>query len=211
MTAEKFGTTWWGREWVRLLESLTTTYPNPRLVRGRTLARTGVTNLVVLPGTVSAMVQQGKSTHQVRVAVPTFTDAEWATVVHALNSQAKHLADLLTGHLPTDTGLPLLPPRGDVRSTCGCPDTANPCAHGAAVHYVLARAFDNDPFLLFTLRGKDRGKLLTALHATEGVLISSLEPSTFFTARAELPTPRGDRYLRVVEFLRHAEGSWPCG
>lgn len=196
MSAQKFGTTWWGRKWVRRLESLTTSYPNPRLVRGRTLARAGVTNLVVVPGAVSASVRQGKSTYSVRITVPTWTEVEWSTAVRVLGSQVKYLAELLSRRMPEnidevlgDVRLSIFPQRGDLASTCPCPDTeADPCAHGAAVHYAFAATLDDDPFLLFTLRGRNCGRLLAALRATasDGVPIESLRTATFLVSKTDL-------------------------
>jgi uncharacterized Zn finger protein len=219
MTAQKFGTTWWGRRWVRLLESLSTSYPNPRLVRGRTMARTGVADLAVAPGTVSATVTQGKAAHAVVITLPTFTGAEWSTATSALAGQVRHLASLLNGQMPEDVddvlgaaGLSVFPCRGDLASTCTCADKdADPCAHGAAMHYALARLFDEDPFLLFALRGRDRARLLAALRAArsgtaDGVPIATLRPATFFAARADLAAVRAvpgavgaDNCVRAVQ------------
>jgi uncharacterized Zn finger protein len=61
-------------------------------------------------------------------------------------------------------GLPLFPDRLDIR--CSCPDWSVPCKHGSAVLYVLAEAFDDDPFLVLAWRGRDRETLLTALRGT---------------------------------------------
>ena len=51
-----------------------------------------------------------------------------------------------------------------MRSTaCSCPDQANPCKHVAAVYYLLGEEFDRDPFLIFRLRGIDRGEIVEAI------------------------------------------------
>ena len=46
---------------------------------------------------------------------------------------------------------------------CSCPDWEVPCKHLAAVCYVLAEAFDADPFAMLAWRGKARDDLLAAL------------------------------------------------
>jgi uncharacterized Zn finger protein len=46
---------------------------------------------------------------------------------------------------------------------CSCPDWEVPCKHLAAVCYVLAEAFDDDPFEMLAWRGRSRSALLTAL------------------------------------------------
>jgi uncharacterized Zn finger protein len=57
---------------------------------------------------------------------------------------------------------------GDMRTRCTCPDWANPCKHVAAVHYLLGERFDEDPFLMFLLRGRSQEELVSALRARRG-------------------------------------------
>ncbi len=60
-----------------------------------------------------------------------------------------------------NAGLSLFPAKyNDLTTTCSCPDYSNPCKHIAAVVYLMAEAFDQDPFLLFTLRGIDKEEFL---------------------------------------------------
>ena len=61
-------------------------------------------------------------------------------------------------------GLHLLPhSERDFKTSCSCPDYANPCKHIAGVYYLLASALDRDPFLMFELRGLSRDALHTEL------------------------------------------------
>ncbi|MBK6430421.1 SWIM zinc finger family protein [Candidatus Amarolinea dominans] len=53
----------------------------------------------------------------------------------------------------------------DLTTKCSCPDAANPCKHLAAVFYLLGERFDQDPFLIFRLRGRTREEILGALRA----------------------------------------------
>jgi uncharacterized Zn finger protein len=56
--------------------------------------------------------------------------------------------------------LHLLPhSRKDFNTNCSCPDWENPCKHIAGVYYLVAAELDQDPFLLFELRGLSRSKL----------------------------------------------------
>jgi uncharacterized Zn finger protein len=175
-----FGQTWWGRRWVKTLESITATYPNSRLVRGRTLARKGaVRHVVVSSGQVTAQVDD----HHVVLTLPSFTDAEWAAGIGALAGQIRHVAALLDGRMPEgiDETLGLFPRRGELTGRCTCRDKSDPCAHSAAVHYVLASMFDDDPFLLPAVRGRDRAALLAALRPS-GVPIADLRAEGFHVA-----------------------------
>jgi uncharacterized Zn finger protein len=66
-------------------------------------------------------------------------------------------------------GTPLFPKSiKDLEMTCTCPDWEVPCKHLAAVCYVLAEAFDDDPFAMLAWRGKGRADLLAALRRLSG-------------------------------------------
>jgi Uncharacterized conserved protein len=88
-------------------------------------------------------------------------------------AEALYSAQLLAGEVPAEieeivgkTGLPLFPEtKKDVTTDCSCPDWENPCKHIAAAYYLLAERFDDDPFLIFSLRGKTKEEVLTALRA----------------------------------------------
>jgi len=58
-------------------------------------------------------------------------------------------------------------PKNKTGTTCSCPDYANPCKHIAAVFYVLADSLDDDPFLLFQLKGKTKDEVLRAISSKE--------------------------------------------
>lgn len=173
MAAQQFGLTWWGQQWVASLERLGATWEN-RLPRGRTYARKGtVHDLRIDRGEVSAMVDGSRPRpYLAEIFLPTFTDETWEQIVGALAGQLRHAAALLDGRMPEDVddtlagcGVSLFPHAGELDTVCSCPDWANPCKHIAAVHYVLAAQFDDDPFLLFQLRGRSRDEILTALRA----------------------------------------------
>ena len=92
--------------------------------------------------------------------IPVLTKIDEA--LDALAEQAIFTAQLLAGEMPQDieeafeeAGASLFPKkRGDLETECSCPDYANPCKHIAATHYILGERFDEDPFLIFRLRGR---------------------------------------------------------
>jgi uncharacterized Zn finger protein len=168
-----FGTTWWGGAWVEALEQRARFDAN-RLPRGRTYARTGAVDaLTVLEGEIVADVQGSRADpYEVSIEVRQFSKAEWRLTLDTLASQLGHLAALLDGEMPPGVaadlaaiGIELLPIAGDLEPWCSCPDWAVPCKHAAAVCYLVADALDEDPFLLFLMRGRKRDDLLTALRA----------------------------------------------
>jgi uncharacterized Zn finger protein len=144
-----------------------------RLQRGRTYARRGqVLEFSLRAGKVTARVQGSRpQPYQVSITVRPLTVAQWREVEARLASQALFRARLLAGEMPAeieqvfaDCGAPLFPePSRDLTMSCNCPDWGVPCKHLAAVCYVLAEAFDDDPFKMLALRGKTRDDLLAAL------------------------------------------------
>lgn len=169
-TRGDIGETWWSRRFIAALQELADA---GRLSRGRSYARSGqVMDLRVEPGTVTARVQGSRpQPYAVALRLAPFTDAEWARVEEAMAGQALFLAALLAGEMPRDVeqafaaaDLSLFPVKPkDLRSDCSCPDATNPCKHVAATYYILAEAFDTDPFLVLRWRGRARDDLLARL------------------------------------------------
>lgn len=166
----KIGEQWWSRRFVDILEEVC----DPgRLSRGRGYARKGqVIDFALSPGRVLGRVQGSRPRpYEVTIRVSAYDDARWSDVIDALGSRALYRAALLAGEMPheivglfTELGLPLFPERLDI--DCNCPDWGEPCKHGSAVLYVLAEAFDDDPFLVLAWRGLGRDELLEALRGT---------------------------------------------
>jgi uncharacterized Zn finger protein len=166
----KIGSQWWSRRFVDVLEQVC----DPgRLTRGRTYARKGqVLDFALSAGQVTARVQGSRpQPYAVTIAIDAFDETQWTSLTEALGARALYRAALLAGEMPheivelfDEQGLPLFPGSLDIR--CTCPDWGVPCKHGSAVLYVLAEAFDDDPFLVLAWRGRDREALLDALRGT---------------------------------------------
>jgi hypothetical protein len=164
------GEQWWSRRFIAVLESYGM---SGRLQRGRSYARRGqVLEFKLATGKVAARVQGSRpSPYKVTITVLPLTTAQWREVESRLAAQALFRARLLAGEMPAeieqvfaDAGTPLFPRSSrDLEMNCSCPDWEVPCKHLAAVCYVLAEAFDDDPFAMLAWRGKGRDDLLTAL------------------------------------------------
>jgi hypothetical protein len=146
----------------------------PTFARGRRDERAGhVRSLTVSGSLVVALVRgpDDPAAFRARIAVRAFGASEWARVETALVSEARYVADLLDGRMPPGieeifaaAGLSLLPLSLDeVAMDCTCERWPMPCAHLAATCYALARAFESDPFEVFTWRGRPRDELLMRL------------------------------------------------
>ena len=161
---------WWGKLWIQTLESFNI---GARLSRGRTYARLGqVASLDIGKGNVSAKVQGSRSeAYRISIKLKTFTEKQWKQIITWIIEKPIFAARLLGNEMPEEiesvfkkAGLSLFPKRQkDLETDCSCPDWSNPCKHIAAVFYLMAEAFDKDPFLLFKLRGMEREEFLSAL------------------------------------------------
>jgi len=146
-----------------------------RLDRGKRYARRGqVASIRVAAGIVLAQVQGSKrKPYEVRIGLHPFSRKDWARVADALASKAYYSAKLLSGEMPREiegvfhqARLPLFPKsKRDLSTDCSCPDWENPCKHIAAVHYILAQELDQDPFLLFKIRGLSRNEFLAEIRS----------------------------------------------
>ena len=163
---------WWAERWIKALERLVDA---GRLRRGRSYARSGqVLSIDEKEEGIQAKVQGSRSTpYKITINLHPLTDAQWEAVIDALAERAIFTAQLLAGEMPQEieeafaaAGVSLFPDRRDELETdCSCPDWANPCKHVAAAHYILGEQFDEDPFLLFRLRGRSQEQIIAALRA----------------------------------------------
>jgi uncharacterized Zn finger protein len=179
------GETWWSKRWINVLESFNM---GARLSRGRSYARQGqVLSIDVEPGIVKAKVQGSMpKPYNVKIRLEQLSATDWEKVIEAMASQAIFAAKLLAGEMPQDieeafsaVHLSLFPTSiNDLDTDCSCPDWANPCKHIAAVYYLLAERFDEDPFLIFKLRGRTKEQIIAALREKR----VSTAPSTEQTA-----------------------------
>lgn len=173
------GETWWSKRWVQALESLGM---GTRLTRGRSYARQGqVLSIEIESGLVKAKVQGSmQKPYSIKIQLHPLSKRDWQEVTTAMASQALFAAKLLAGEMPRNieeafdsVNLSLFPElEEDLQTSCSCPDWANPCKHIAAVYYILAERFDEDPFLLFKLRGRDKDAIIAALREKR---VSTLE------------------------------------
>jgi uncharacterized Zn finger protein len=161
---------WWATRWIEAMERLVEV---KRLRRGRNYARRGqVISIEETKKGIAARVQGSRRTpYKVTIQVEALSHTQWEKVIDALAAQALFTAQLLAGEMPQDigeafaaAGVSLFPDkRGDLVTNCSCPDWVNPCKHVAATHYILGEQFDEDPFLLFRLRGRGQEQILEAV------------------------------------------------
>ncbi|VUT25135.1 MAG: SWIM zinc finger protein [Candidatus Methanolliviera sp. GoM_asphalt] len=178
------GETWWSKRWIGLLESFGI---GERLGRGRSYARKGqVISIDAKKGIVTAKVQGTRAKpYDVSIQLNQISKDDWDKATDAMASKAIFAAKLFSGEMPLDiedafneAGVSLFPTSiEDINTDCSCPDWSNPCKHIAAVYYLLAESFDDDPFLIFKLRGRTREEIIDVLREKRAVAASAEEES----------------------------------
>jgi len=169
-----FSKTWWGKLFIEALENFT---DSNRLGRGRSYARNGkVQELKINNGKITAKVRGSvnpyfgvykEPLYKTTIEITSIKETDWSKAIAYLGSKASFISKLLLGEMPdnidsafADLKLHLLPhSHKDFETICSCPDWENPCKHIAGVYYLVAAKLDEDPFLLFELRGISRDKL----------------------------------------------------
>ncbi|MFD0788752.1 SWIM zinc finger family protein, partial [Micromonospora azadirachtae] len=155
-----------------------------------------VVRLDIAPGTVSAVVQGSRPRpYDVHIGFPSFPAELWNRIEAELAAQAFFSARLLAGDLPSEleqlfasAGAPLFPAGIDeLTQRCSCPDFAVPCKHLAATFYLLAEAFDADPFELLHWRGRGRTELLDRLRALRATSGGAVAPASSEEDEATVP------------------------
>lgn len=148
----------WGRRWCEHLE-LFSEYA-ARLAHGRAFVRNGsVCHLAVDADGVDAMVV-GSALYHVVIRIRQLDKAAWAAMTTACAGHIGSVRELREGRFServtevlTDPHAGLFPQPGEIAPSCECSDRATMCKHAAAALSGVGSRLDDDPALLFLLRG----------------------------------------------------------
>ena len=151
----------WGTEWLTEIEA-SQAFSTHALRRGADYARYDwQLEVEVEAGIASTIARSGRRMqYKATAKVPTLADDFWDDLVARLADSTRATAALLDGEPPDDLGASLLVPPSEIELGCSCQSNDAPCKHAAAVLYLLAEAFDEDPFELLHLRGMARRDLI---------------------------------------------------
>lgn len=174
----QFSRSWWGQKFITAIENLT---DSGRLSRGRSYARGNKVKGFDIDGNlVTAQVRGSvnpyfgvhkEPLYHITIEFQPLSAAKWSAAVAAMAAKASVISRLLLNEIPDDIektfqslDMTLLPgSQKDFKTSCSCPDWSNPCKHIAGVYYLVAAELDQDPFLLFELRGLSRQDLIREL------------------------------------------------
>ncbi|HEY7982975.1 MAG TPA: hypothetical protein VID73_02325 [Ktedonobacterales bacterium] len=206
--------TGWARQWLDAIKRFDP-QNEERLARGAVDARRGIVlEEEVLPGEVRAAVLRTSvyDPALVTIRIVRFSDADWQRVAAAVAVQAHLAARLLAGEVPPELngvlaglGLSLVPESpAEISATCTCRQGHKLCPHVAAAHYVLATSLEQQPSLLFILRGREPDILLDDMRAVwEGQRVRGVDDDA---AAPAAPPSDSDEMpnepLRAADFYR---------
>ncbi len=162
----QMGKTFWGQSWCKHIESFSDL--SSRLPRGKTYVRNeSIIDLQVRQGLIAAMVM-GSELYSIRIKIAPLTPTQWKNLKRKTAGQIGSMVELLQGRLSdsvmqsvTGSSDGLFPKTGQIEMECSCEDNAQMCKHLAAVLYGVGCRLDEEPELLFKLRGVDHRELIT--------------------------------------------------
>jgi uncharacterized Zn finger protein len=209
----RIGDTWWSQRFITVLESIGV---GARLQRGKRYARTGqVLSIEIVPGQVTASVQGSRrKPYRVHIEIRVFSAHEWDAAEAVMASSAVFMAKLLAGDMPEEIEEAFVEASGSLfpvsadgfESACSCPDWENPCKHIAAVYFLLAEAFDRDPFLIFAWRGRNKEQLLAGLRerrrgekVRKGVRLSAVTEESGASDAGQFGWPSSEDRTAILE------------
>ncbi|MEL6136709.1 MAG: SWIM zinc finger family protein [Cyanobacteria bacterium J06628_6] len=170
--------TWWGQRFLETLENFTA---RSRLQRGRSYAnRKRIQDFLIEGNLVIAKIRGSVSPYYGVYTPPLYTTTlefrafspeRWQLGIAEMTHSVRLLSQLMENQIPEELPALLAPlklhllPRSSIEvvSNCSCPDWENPCKHVAGLYYYLADLIDQDPFILFELRGLPREDLIAEL------------------------------------------------
>ena len=177
----EFSRTWWGQKFISAIESFT---DSARLGRGRSYARGGkILDFAVNKGEIEATVRGSvnpyfgvykEPRYHTVVKIKPIPKKDWSKIIQNMASNASFVSKLLLNEVPEniessfrEVNKHLLPhSKSDFQTSCSCPDWSNPCKHIAGLCYRFAAELDDDPFLIFELRGLTKEQLHQELAKT---------------------------------------------
>lgn len=148
----------WGSAWMRQLAYCE--QEGFSLAAGRSLLRHGcVLDVKLSEGEIHALVS-GEELYELHLRLDLPDEDKVARLCERCASQIGSLVALLEGKIDAavmqelcEPEQGLLPLPHEWHMNCNCPDWNEPCAHLAAAIYAAGCLIDQDPSLLFTLRG----------------------------------------------------------
>jgi uncharacterized Zn finger protein len=124
----------------------------------------------------------GTELYETTIAIASVKGPQWKAICRDCAGSIDSVVELLQGRLAQGVmdrvcrerdGL--FPTPREIKLSCSCPDSARMCKHVAAVLYGVGARLDQQPDLLFVLRGVDQNELIAG--AGQGLAAGSAPTS----------------------------------
>lgn len=179
MTAE-FGISHAGKAWLRRIEPLTATQPDPALIPARRIARQTSSPAAITGHVVAVTIGERGHQHEVKLTVPTWGEAEATTVSELLArtplAPLEDLPDGLLGDLRA-AQVDLAPALDQIQVH---PPTAHR-RHVLAAFYKLIQLLDEDPPLALALRQPQPETVHPTATSPGWLPLADLDADSFYT------------------------------
>jgi len=214
LESRKIAGTFWGKAWCDNLEAYSD-YAN-RLPRGRTYVRNGsVVDLQISRSKITARVS-GSSLYSIGINIKPLAASLWKSIQTECAGKIDSLIELLQGKLSSSVmQIVTRPERGlfptpkEIELDCSCPDWADLCKHVAASLYGVGARLDQNPELLFLLRGVDPADLISKVSAAETVRQSAHAEDAVALSETEIADVFGIELASATPAAEQAEKSIP--
>lgn len=158
-------THWWSQKWCNNIAEYADYYN--RLQRGRTYLRQGtVSDLVIENGIITANVSgSAAEPYNVVIKIKPLSEEKTKDALQSLediNNLKSGTISIEHNSLFSMEKNGLFPTIDEIEFSCSCPDWAALCKHAAAVLYAVGCVLDQEPLVLFQLRGIDVDAYLEA-------------------------------------------------
>ena len=180
-----FGSTPWGKDWVRRVEPIAVTRPNPTLPRARSLVRNDAVAVHhSRVGEFRCVVSAGRKAETAVLFVPRYSAGERKSVLRILARHPRGGAS--SGDLPDEVHAELvagkLPPVPNTTETsCTCSGRIDPCIHVTAATYAVSLIVDQMPTSALAVRGVDLSAATASTdHPRRWVPIENVDATAFF-------------------------------
>lgn len=156
----RISNTWWGQQWTRNIDMYSDIYN--RLERGRSYLRKNTIKAIHIKNNIITALVQGSDVepYKVKIQVDNISKEKYEIIYAKLMNKIENINQLCSGSFPkelqdifTATENGIFPSIDEISFGCSCPDVAIMCKHIAAVLYGVGNLLDNDPMILFQLRG----------------------------------------------------------
>ncbi len=160
LKTKALASSWWGKAWNAYLKNYT--FNNIRLEKGKLYFRCeALADFKINSNHIEAIILGSQiQPHNVKITIKPISETNWVKIQNLYAGHLELFEKILDKQFPkemadifTDKPTGLFPSRNEITFSCSCLDHARLCKHTAVALYALGAKIDEDPPLLFKLRG----------------------------------------------------------